>query len=330
PLLEIVSAPDLNSAKEAVAYLKTLHTLVRYIEISSANMQEGAFRCDANVSMRPAGNNSLGTRVEIKNLNSFRFVEQAINYEVNRQTKILEQGGIVKQETRFFNAQKKATWPMRIKEEAEDYRYFPDPDLLPLKIEPELIAAVEASMPELPAAKQKRFMQQYGLSTYTATLLATDRELADYFEKVTALAANPKLTANWILGELAAALNRDNCNIKQSKISAEHLADLIRRIADQTISEKIAKLIFVKLWNGDNKHQTVDELITKKQLAQINDKDYLNKIATNILTQHQKEVKSYQAGKKQLFSFFVGQIIQATNGKANPAVVNQLLHDMLF
>lgn len=327
PLLEIVSAPDLRTAKEAVIYLKTLHSLVRYLEICDGNMQEGSFRCDANVSVRRKGDSKLGTRAEIKNVNSFRFVERAINFEIERQIEILENGGNIVQETRLYDSDKNETRSMRSKEEAHDYRYFPDPDLLPLVIEDNLINEVRKTLPELPWEKAERLKNQFQLSAYDANILVASREMADYFEKTLTLSkANPKLIANWIIVELSAALNKGNLEIQNSKVSPEALADLLKRIEDNTISGKIAKTVFEAMWNGEG---SADEIIAKQGLKQITDTSEIEKIIDGILANNQEQVAQYRAGKDKVFGFFVGEVMKATRGKANPQQVNDLLKKKL-
>ncbi|HXG29859.1 MAG TPA: Asp-tRNA(Asn)/Glu-tRNA(Gln) amidotransferase subunit GatB [Nevskiales bacterium] len=328
PLLEIVSEPDLRSAKEAVAYLKKLHALVCYLEICDGNMQEGSFRCDANVSVRRRGEARFGTRTETKNLNSFRFVEKAINYEIERQIDLLESGGTVVQETRLFNTDSGETRTMRSKEEANDYRYFPDPDLLPLVIEPAMIEAVRQRMPELPDAKRDRFVKQYGLSAYDAGVLTATRELADYYESVVKAlnGQEPKLAANWVTGDLAAFLNKSNLEITQSPVSAAALAGLLRRILDNTISGKIAKEVFEAMCAGEAKgEQAADAIIESKGLKQITDTGALEQVIDQVLAANPRQLEQYRAGKEALLGFFVGQVMKATGGKANPAEVNRLL-----
>lgn len=327
PLLEIVSEPDLRSAKETVSYLKTLHALVTYLGICDGNMQEGSFRCDANVSVRPKGSEIFGTRVEIKNVNSFRFVEKAINYEVERQINLIESGGKVVQETRLYNSDINETRSMRSKEEANDYRYFPDPDLLPLVVTQEMISALRQQLPELPQQKRQRFVAQYGLSDYDANVLVASRELANYFEKVVALAAVPaKLAANWIMGDLAAALNKANLDITQSPVSADALSNLLQRIADNTISGKIAKTVFEAMWAGEG---TADDLITQRGLKQVTDTGAIEKVIDEILAAHPEQLADYRSGKDKLFGFFVGQVMKATKGQANPQQLNELLKQKL-
>lgn len=328
PLLEIVSEPDLRSAKEAVAYLKTLHALVRYLDISDANMQEGSFRCDVNVSVRKAGATTLGIRTELKNLNSFRFVERAILYEAQRHIDVLEQGGTIKQETRLYDADKNETRPMRSKEEAHDYRYFPDPDLLPLQVDAAVIDTVRTTLPELPREKRQRFMSSYALNAYDAAILSSERELADYFEATIADAgaANAKLIANWIIGDVLGALNKANRTISECPITPQQLAGIIRRIADATISGKIAKTVFEAVWRGEG---DADEVIAQQGLTQITDLSAIEQAIDAILTAHPGQVAQYRSGKEALFGFFVGQVMKATQGKANPQQVNTLLKQKL-
>jgi aspartyl-tRNA(Asn)/glutamyl-tRNA(Gln) amidotransferase subunit B len=327
PLLEIVSEPDLRSAKEAVAYLKKVHTLVRYLEICDGNMQEGSFRCDANVSVRRTGAEKLGTRAEIKNLNSFRFVEKAINYEVTRQIDLLESGGKVVQETRLYDPDKGETRSMRSKEEANDYRYFPDPDLLPVELSDATIEEIRGSLPELPDEKAARFSSAYGLSAYDAGVLTASRELADYYEEVAAQrAAEPKLAANWVMGELAAALNRDGLDIAQSRLSALQLSGLLRRIGDATISGKIGKEVFEAMWSSG---RDADAIIDERGLRQITDTAAIERAIDEAIAKNPSQLKEYRAGKDKLFGFFVGQVMKATQGKANPAQLNELLRKKL-
>ena len=327
PLLEIVSEPQLRSAKEAVAYMKKVHTLVRYLEICDGNMQEGSFRCDANVSVRPRGADKLGTRTEIKNVNSFRFVEKAIQYEVARQIELIESGGTVVQETRLYDPDKGETRSMRSKEEANDYRYFPDPDLLPLTLGEEYIEAVAAKLPELPDAKAARLMAQYGLSAYDAGVLTASRELADYYEAVArAVPSQPKLAANWVMGDLSAALNKEGLDIGAGRMPAERLAGLLKRVADETISGKIAKEVFEAMWrSGDS----ADRVIEAKGLKQITDGAAIEQAIEEVMAKNPAQLAEYRAGKDKLFGFFVGQVMKATAGKANPAQLNELLKKKL-
>ncbi len=327
PLLEIVSEPDMRSAEEAVAYMKGMHTLVRYLEICDGNMQEGSFRCDANVSVRPKGRKELGTRTELKNLNSFRFVEKAINFEVERQIDVIESGGKVVQETRLYDSAKNETRTMRAKEEANDYRYFPDPDLLPLLISEEEIEDVRSTLPELPDEKRERFSSEYKLSDYDAVVLTTSREMAAYFEAVVeASDGEPKLAANWVAGELSAALNRSGKDIGESNVSASALAGLLKRISDDTISGKIAMEVFEARWDGKD---NADDIIEKRGLRQITDSAAIEKIIDEVIAANPAQLEQYRGGKDKLFGFFVGQVMKATEGKANPGQVNQLLKKKL-
>lgn len=321
-LLEIVSEPDMRSAKEAVAYLKTLHSLVRYLGICDGNMQEGSFRCDVNISLRPQGSAQFGTRAEIKNVNSFRFVERAIDYEVERQATILESGGEITQETRLFDAASNETRSLRSKEEAHDYRYFPDPDLLPLEIDDAFIEDIRATLPELPHEKRERFERHYGLSAYDANVLVANKDLADYFETVVEQTNTPKLSVNWVMGDLSALLNKGNLDISESPVSADNLANLIKRIDDGTISGRIAKEVFEAMWHGEG---SADDIIEAKGLKQISDSGALQAIADDIIANNPQQVEQYRDGKDKLFGFFVGQMMKATQGKANPAQVNEIL-----
>ncbi len=327
PLLEIVSEPDMRSAREAIAYLKKIHTLVRYLEICDGNMQEGSFRCDANVSVRPVGQKEFGTRAEIKNVNSFRFVERAINYEVDRQIELLESGGKVKQETRLYDPDKGETRSMRSKEEANDYRYFPDPDLLPLAIDEATIEAVRATLPELPDEKAARFVTEHGLSDYDAGVLTASRELAAYYETVVQrLGGQPKLAANWVMGDLSGALNKDNLDIVQSRVSADAFAGLLARIQDNTISGKIAKEVFEAMWLEG---KGADDIIEAKGLKQITDTSAIELAIDDVMAKNPGQLAEYRSGKDKLFGFFVGQVMKATGGKANPAQLNELLKKKL-
>jgi aspartyl-tRNA(Asn)/glutamyl-tRNA(Gln) amidotransferase subunit B len=323
PLIEIVSEPHMRSAKEAVAYLKKVHTLVRYLSICDGNMQEGSFRCDANVSVRPRGTDKFGTRAEIKNLNSFRFVEKAINYEVTRQIDVLEAGGKVVQETRLYDSDRGETRSMRSKEEANDYRYFPDPDLLPLEIDQGYIDAVGHSLPELPDQKAQRFMSEYGLSAYDAGVLTASAEYADYYEVVVQdLGGHPKLAANTVTGELAGLLNRDGVEIADARVDAHSLAALLRRVADNTISGKIAKDVLEAMW--DERAQA-DAIIEARGLRQITDEGAIERAIEAVMAANPAQLADYRSGKDKLFGFFVGQVMKATAGKANPARLNELL-----
>ena len=329
PLLEIVSEPDMRSAEEAVAYARYIHALVRYIDICDGNMQEGSFRCDANVSIRPTGQKEFGTRAEIKNINSFRFLERAILFEVERQTDVLESGGTVVQETRLYDADKDETRSMRSKEEANDYRYFPDPDLPPLVIDDAFIDSVRASLPELPEVRRQRFMTDLELPVADASAITTDRATADYFEAM--LAANkypPKLAANWVLGELFGRLNKENMELEESPVSAEALSLLVARIDDGTISGKIGKQVFDAMWNGDNDGDA-DKIIEAKGLKQITDTGAIEAMIDEVIAANPSQVEEFRAGKEKLLSFFVGAVMKASRGKANPAQLNQLLRDKL-
>jgi aspartyl-tRNA(Asn)/glutamyl-tRNA(Gln) amidotransferase subunit B len=327
PLLEIVSEPDLRSAKEAVAYMKQIHTLVRYLGISDGNMQEGSFRCDANVSVRPVGQEKLGTRTELKNLNSFRFIERAINIEFERQIELIEDGGAVVQETRLYDSDKDETRSMRSKEEANDYRYFPDPDLLPVEISDEFIAGVRKSLPELPAQKEARFIDDYGLKPDDAGILTSSRPLADYFEAVAAASsASAQLAANWVIGDLAGALNRDGLEIGDSRISAAALAGLVNRIHDNTISGKIAKQVFEAMWEGAG---AADDIIRARGLKQITDNSAIESVVDKVLADNPAQVAEYRSGKDKLIGYFVGKVMQETRGQANPGQVNKILKDKL-
>jgi aspartyl-tRNA(Asn)/glutamyl-tRNA(Gln) amidotransferase subunit B len=327
PLLEIVSEPDMRSSKEAVAYMKKIHSLVRYLDICDGNMQEGSFRCDANVSVRPVGQEEFGTRAELKNLNSFRFVERAINLEVERQIDVIESGGEVVQETRLYDADKNETRSMRSKEEANDYRYFPDPDLLPLVIEPEFLEQVKAKLPELPDEKKQRFMQEYGLSLYDAAVLTSNRELAGFFEETVKLSgSDAKLCVNWVMGDLSALLNKENLDITESKVSAPQFAVMLHRISDNTISGKIAKTVFEAMWAGEG---DADKIIEQKGLKQVTDSGAIEKLIDDVIANNPKQLEQYRAGKEKLFGFFVGQVMKISKGKANPAQLNELLKNKL-
>jgi aspartyl-tRNA(Asn)/glutamyl-tRNA(Gln) amidotransferase subunit B len=327
PLLEIVSEPDLRGAKEAVAYARTLHALVVWIGICDGNMQEGSFRCDANVSVRRAGDAALGTRCEIKNLNSFRFMERAIEHEAARQIALLEGGGKVVQETRLYDPERDETRSMRSKEEAQDYRYFPDPDLLPLVVAEADVERIRAALPELPEARRERFAAQYALPVQDAALLTASRATAEYYETlVKASGAEPKLCANWVMGELAAALNREDRAIDANPVAAGSLAGLLRRVADGTLSGKMAKDVFDAMWAGEGE---ADAIIEKRGLRQISDASAIEKIVNEVLAANARQVDDYRAGKEKAFNSLVGQVMKATKGKANPAQVNEILRRRL-
>jgi aspartyl-tRNA(Asn)/glutamyl-tRNA(Gln) amidotransferase subunit B len=326
PLLEIVSEPDIRNAAEAVAYLKALHSLVTYLGISDGNMAEGSMRCDINISLRPMGTQTLGTRAEIKNVNSFRFVERAIKHEFQRQADILEDGGKVVQETRLYDSDKDETRPMRSKEVANDYRYFPEPDLLPIEIDDQYIEAIRAKLPELPTAKRHRFAEQYGLSAYDADVMTADRSLADYFETVTKGCGDAKIAANWVQVELLGMLNKQELTLAQCPVSAEHLAELIARILDNTISGKIAKQVFEAMWQGEG---SADTIIDARGLKQVSDTGALEAMVDDIIANNQAQLEQYLAAdegkRKKLVGFFVGQVMKVSKGQANPKMVNELL-----
>lgn len=339
PLLEIVTEPVMRSAAEAVAYAKALHALVVWLDICDGNMQEGSFRCDANVSVRPVGQKEFGTRCEIKNLNSFRFLEEAINIEVKRQIELIEDGGTVVQETRLYDPDKKETRSMRSKEDSQDYRYFPDPDLPPLKISREWVAEVQANMPELPTAMRSRFSSQYGLSDYDATIVTQSKAMAMYFETATKALAESgsldltgaaKLVANWLMGDVASTLNKEGKEIDDIPVSAAQLAFLLRRISDGTISNKIAKEVFAAMWQAPQAQiELADQIIDAKGLRQISDVGALEKIIDEVMAANQQSVDEYRAGKEKAFNALVGQAMKATKGKGNPAQVNELLKKKL-
>ena len=326
PLLEIVSEPDMRSSTEAVAYARALHTLVTWIGICDGNMMEGSFRVDANVSVRPVGQTEFGTRREIKNLNSFKFLQQAIDYEVRWQIETLEDGGRIEQATVLFDPDTGETRMMRSKEDAHDYRYFPDPDLLPVKLDDAWIARVQGELPELPAAMQARFIEQYGISTYDASVLTGSRALADYFEAAARVSGQGKLTANWVMGELSAALNRADLDITASPVSAARLGALITRIQDGTLSGKLAKQVFEGLWEGAGE---VDAIIETRGLRQMSDSGELERIIDEVLAANAKSVEEFRAGKDKAFNALVGQVMRASKGRANPAQVNDLLKTRL-
>ncbi|SEA49796.1 aspartyl/glutamyl-tRNA(Asn/Gln) amidotransferase subunit B [Thiothrix caldifontis] len=325
PLLEIVSEPDMRNAKEAVAYMKKLHALVRYLGVGDGNMQEGSFRCDANVSVRRPGA-EFGTRAEIKNLNSFKFIERAINHEVERQIDIIESGGKVVQETRLYDPDKDETRSMRSKEDANDYRYFPDPDLLPVEITPADIEAVRATLPELPDAKKQRFMVEYALSAYDASLLTLSREVADYFEAVAQGCGDAKLAANWVNGEVSKTLADNEMEIAAIPVSSAALVELLKRIQDNTVSNKIARDVFAAMWNGEG---SADAIIDKKGLKQITDTSAIEAVIDEIIAKNPGQVAEYRSGKDKLFGFFVGQAMKASKGKANPNTLNDILKQKL-
>ena len=326
PLLEIVTEPDFRSADQAVAYLKALHSLVTYLGISDGNMAEGSMRCDINISLREKGSETLGTRTEIKNVNSFRFVERAIYSEYERQADILESGGTITQETRLYDAEQNVTRSMRSKEVANDYRYFPEPDLLPIVIDEAYIEAVRATLPELPGAKRQRFIELYGLNDYDAALLVPHHDMADYFEAVVSACDAAKPAANWILGDLSGALNRNEISISESPITAERLAGLITRIEDGTLSSKLAKQVFDAMWDGEG---DADDIIVARGLKQVSDSGALEAMVDEVIANNPDQVAQYRAAdevkRKKLSGFFVGQIMKASQGQANPQMLNALL-----
>ena len=326
PLLEIVSEPDLRSAREAVTYLKKLHSIIRYLDISDAIMAQGSMRCDANVSIRPMGETELGTRTEIKNINSFRFVEKAINYEVQRQQEIIQDGGRIVQETRLYDAHRDETRTMRSKEVANDYRYFPEPDLLPVVIDQAFINSIRATLPELPDAKKTRFAKEFGLNDYDASVLTNNRDMADYFECVAKSSGDAKLAANWVAGELQALLKKNNWEIKESPIQADRLATLIARIKDNTISGKIAKAVFEAMIEDSS---NVDDIIEAKGLKQITDIEEIAKLVNEVIANNPEQVEQFREGKEQVLSYLVGQAMKLSRGKANPTQVNQILREKL-
>ena len=322
PLLEVVSEPEMRNAQEAVAYAKAMHDLVTWLEICDGNMAEGSFRIDANVSVRPVGQEAFGTRCEIKNLNSFRFLEAAINYEVERQIELIEDGGKVIQQTRLWDPDKGETRAMRSKEDAHDYRYFPDPDLLPVIISDEQLARVKAAMPELPAEMAERFVAEYAITDYDARLLTTSKLSADYFETAAKLSGEGKLVANWMNGELAASLNREELTLGESPISAERLAGLVKKISDGTLSSKLAKKVFEALWGSD---LSAEAIIERDGLQQINDTGAIEKMIEEVLAANPKSVEEFKAGKEKALNALVGQVMKASRGKANPAQVQELM-----
>ncbi|RZO97019.1 MAG: Asp-tRNA(Asn)/Glu-tRNA(Gln) amidotransferase subunit GatB, partial [Gammaproteobacteria bacterium] len=322
PLLEIVSEPEISSSEEAVAYLKKIHSIIRYLEISDGNMAEGSMRCDANVSVRRKGEKELGIRTETKNVNSFKFVEKAIKHEIKRQIGLLESGKTIIQETRLYDSVADETRPMRSKEFANDYRYFPEPDLLPVVLENSFIQSIQKEMPELPEEKMKRFISEYSLSEYDAEVLSVDLNLSKYFEEVVNITNDPKLTANWVMGELSAFLNKENLSINETKVEARLMGQLLNKIKDSTISGKIAKEVFEEMWATK---KGPEEIIEGKGLQQMTDSNEIENIIGQVLEENPKQLKQYKEGKEKLLGFFVGQIMKATSGKANPDQVNKLL-----
>ena len=326
PLLEIVSEPDMRSAKEAVAYARKIHLIVQYLAICDGNMQEGSFRVDANVSVRPQGQDEFGTRAEIKNINSFRFLERAINFEVERQIDLIEGGGKVVQETRLYDADKDETRSMRSKEEANDYRYFPDPDLLPVEFDEAFVAEVTKDLPELPDAKRKRFIDQYGVKPTEAATLTSSRAQADFYETAAESAGDSRLTANWVLGDFSGALNKSGLTVEESPVTPVMLGTMIQRITDNTISGKIAKQVFEAMWQGEG---GADAVIEAKGLKQITDTGAIEKIVDEVIAANPGQVEQFRAGKEKMLGFFVGQVMKQSKGKANPQQVNELLRNKL-
>ena len=326
PLIEIVSEPDMRNAREATTYMRYIHTLVRYLEICDGNMQEGSLRCDANVSIRPAGSTELGTRTELKNLNSFRFIERAINFEVERQIDVIEGGGVVVQQTRLYDPDRNETRPMRDKEEANDYRYFPDPDLLPVSVSQSFIESVKANLPELPNDRRDRFESALSVSPADARTLTSSRALADYFETVCEHAKDAKLAANWVTGDLMAALNRTDLSIETCPVSAERFGALLGRIADNTISGNIAKQVFAEMWDSD---QSADAIIEAKGLKQVTDTGAIESLVDEVLAASDSQVQQYREGNSKVLGFLVGQVMKRSQGKANPKQVNEMLRAKL-
>jgi aspartyl-tRNA(Asn)/glutamyl-tRNA(Gln) amidotransferase subunit B len=326
PLIEIVSEPDMRSAKQAVAYMRKVHSIVRYLGICDGNMQEGSFRCDANISVRRSGEEALGTRTELKNLNSFRFVERAIDFEIERQIDVLEGGGAIHQETRLYDPDRHETRPMRSKEEANDYRYFPDPDLLPVEIDDAFIESIRASLPELADAKRDRFVRQYALSTEQAHFLTESRELADYFEATLDAGATPRAAANWIMGELSAAMNRSETQLPQIPVSPAALASIVASVEDGTLSMAMGKQVFEAVWAGEGEPETI---IAARGLRQVTDAGAIEAMVAKVIATNPEQVEQFRAGKQKVLGFLVGQVMKASAGKANPKQVNALLRDKL-
>ncbi len=326
PLLEVVSEPDMRSSDEAIAYLRQLHQIVVYLGICNGNLDEGSFRCDANVSIRPWGQTELGTRAELKNLNSFRFIKQAIEYEVERQIDVIEDGDEVVQETRLFDPDRGVSRSMRSKEEAHDYRYFPDPDLLPLQVSADWVTRVRDSLPELPLVKLQRYQDEMGLPAYDAGVLSAERPVAEYFEGLVALYNNPKVCSNWVMGEILGALKDKNLGIEDCPVSPELLAGILQRIDDKTISGKIAKTVFEEVWQSG---KSADQVIEDKGLKQVSDSGAIEAIVDEVIAANPGPVAEYRGGKEKLMGFFVGQVMKASKGKANPGMANQLLKQKL-
>jgi aspartyl-tRNA(Asn)/glutamyl-tRNA(Gln) amidotransferase subunit B len=326
PLMEIVSEPDIRTPEEASEYLKKLRSILRYIEVSDADMEKGNFRCDANVSIRPAGSKEFGTRTEVKNVNSFKFVQKALEYEIKRQAQVLDEGGKVVQETRLFDSSKGVTFSMRSKEEAHDYRYFPEPDLVPIVVSKGTIASIAAAIPELPDAKRGRFVKDYGIPEYDADMLTQSRAMADYFEETVKLSGQPKVVSNWMMGELMRLLNADGKEIEACPIRPDKLAGMIKMISDGVISTKIAKTVFEEMYGSGKDAETV---VREKGLVQVSDSGAIEQIIDDVIRANPGQAADYRAGKEKLFGFFVGQVMKASKGKANPEMVNQLLKKKL-
>lgn len=331
PLMEIVSQPDIRTPQEAVEYLKKLRTILRYLEVCDGNMEQGSLRCDANVSVRKKGQKELGTKVELKNMNSFRFVEKALEYEIKRQIKILEDGGKIIQETRLWNSTLGITESMRGKEEAHDYRYFPEPDLVPIVVDEELIEKMKASLPELPDRKRERFISDYGLSEIEADFLVSEKSIANWFEDAVKLGGQPKIVSNWLKGDLMKLLNTENKTFEECPIKPKQLVDMLKFIDNGTISGKIAKIVFEEMYriSATSKETTPEEIIREKGLLQITDKQEIEKVVDEVISRCQKEVERYKAGENKLLGFFIGEIMKATKGKANPKIVNDILKNKL-
>ena len=326
PLLEIVTEPDMRSADEAVAYLKNLRDILMYLEVCDGNMEEGSFRCEPNLSLRPAGQQELGVKVELKNINSFKFVKDAIEYEIKRQTKVLTEGGSVKQETRLWNLDRGETAVMRSKEEAHDYRYFPDPDLVPLKLEREWVDAFRADLPELPAARTRRFLEEYGLPDYDAGVLTATRDVAEYFEASVKLFPQPKTVSNWVMGELTRELNNTGTAIGASPVSPERLATLLRMVEQGTVSLKVARDIFPEMYRTG---KAPEQIVQEKGLTQVSDEGALSQVIDDVLAKNPAQVAQFKQGKQQVLGFLVGQVMKSSGGKANPGKVNELLKHKL-
>ena len=326
PLLEIVSEPDLRSAKEAVSYLKKIHSIVTFLDISDGNMSQGSMRCDANVSIRKKGETEFGNRTEIKNINSFKFVEKAINFEISRQIKLIESNKFIKQETRLYDSQKNETRSMRSKEHANDYRYFPEPDLIPLKLSNEYIKNIKNSLPELPDKKIERFCSEYNLNNYEAEILNSSKEMSNFFEKIAQSVKNTKLIAKWMVGDFSAILNKYGSSVEESKISCDDLTDLLKKLDEDKISDPAAKKIIEILWN---ENITVEEIIERENLKQISNEDDIGELIERVIRENPKQLEQYRNGKEKLFGFFVGQVMKTTQGSADPKVVNKILKDKL-